>query len=151
MIQLPSPVIEGRPVSAQWLNSLLAAVRSLATISAGPGLNLTHGPTGLLLALAIASDDSKPGVIVAAPPGPHQPAESIRYDVRVVGYDRIETGLEARIGRIVSGQARIVPALVGDPCRIYTVANGDGTFTAFLWAMTETLATTTCTDEPITP
>ena len=150
MIRVPPRVQQGKVASAAWLNQLRDAVEAVANINAGPGLFLTKGPTGMLLALASIGNDFKPAVIVAAPPGPDQPASSIRYDVRVVGSDRVETGLEARIFRMVSGQARLIPARVGDPCRVLSVANGDGTFTTYLCAMTEMLATATCDgDGPI--
>lgn len=146
MIRVPPPVQQGKVASAAWLNQLRDAVAAVANLTTGPGINLTKGPMGLLLALASSADDFRPAVIKAAPPGPDQTAESIRYDIRLVGSDAVETGLEARLGRMVSGRARLVPALVGDPCRVLSVPNGDGTFTTFLWAMTETLATATCDD-----
>lgn len=136
----------GRPVSAAALNALRAAALSGANISAGPGISITQTPMGIVIAALSSFEEFKRGVIVAAPAGADEIASAIRYDVKVVGIDAVETGLEARIGRPAGGNVRLIPARVGDPCYVLRVPDGDGGFQSFLWAMTETLSPGFCDD-----
>lgn len=148
------PILTSGPrgvyLSAGWLNQLRDFVASLANIGVGDGLSIVNSSTGILISSTASAGEWRRGVIKAAPAGADAVASTIRYDVKVVGIDAIATSLEARISRPAQGSARLVPARVGDPCFVLLVPDGDGTFTAWLWAMTETLAFAPCGAVPTT-
>lgn len=140
------PVFKPGPLSASHLNLLRAAVLNGRAIVGGPGVSVTETPAGVVISVLSAMDDWKRGVIVNGPTGLDEVASAIRYDVKVVGVDAVETGLEAKIARPAGGFARLIPARAGDPCYVLRVPSGDGTFESFLWAMTETLSPGRCTE-----
>jgi hypothetical protein len=147
MATLP-PILTSGPrgvyLSAGWLNQLRDFVASLANVGVGDGLSIVNSSTGIMISSTASAAEWRRGVIKAAPIGADALASAIRYDVKVVGIDVLATNLEAKISRPAQGSVRLVPARVGDPCFVLLVPDGDGTFTAWLWAMTETLAFAPC-------
>lgn len=152
MATIPPKLVSGPrgvQLSAEWLNQLRDAVAALGNFNVGKGLSITQSESGVLISSATGAPEWKRGVIAAAPTVADELASAIRYDVKVVGIDQVATNLEARIARPAQGAVRLVPAHVGDPCFVLLVPAGDGTFVAWLWAMTETLAFAACSTGPL--
>lgn len=140
------PEFKPGPLSAAHLNLVRAAALQGREIVAGPGVAISKTPAGVVISVLSAMEEWKRGVIVSGPAGLDEVASAIRYTVKVVGVDAVETNMEAKIARPAGGFARLIPARAGDPCYVLRVPVGDGTFESYLWAMTETLSPGRCTE-----
>jgi len=144
------PFEAGKAVSASALNALRAAVLAGREITAGPGVTITQTPTGAVISVLTGFEDWKRGVIEAASGTTPTRADALTYTVKVVGVDEVVLGMVPTIARVGKGLVKLHPAVIGDPCYVLRVPVGDGTFSSYLWAMTESLAFGTC-DGPVVP
>lgn len=144
MIQLPDRVSEGRPVSARAFNMLRDAVASVSRVSAGPGIQLTAGMEGLVIAAMLSGTHTKMGIITAAPPATPVLPPACRYSFRLEEDPTVEVVNALPAVRFIDDLARIRPARVNDPCLVFRRGDGTGALEWFLWAITERIASATC-------
>lgn len=146
---LPKKVRPGQPIRAQDFNLLIDAVAG-CLVKAGTGISALDTPTGVLVSLCAGAVDWVRGRIESTfPPTPAFP-QDLQYTVTLCDNpDQVQGPFLPTIARPARGtDAKLRPAAHGDPCYALRVPDGDGTYTVYLWAMTESLAFAPCAQTP---
>ncbi len=155
MSDLPNDPQGGQVLSARWLRKLLLALRTLPTLSAGPGLLVQRSGGSVSIALAATIREyAIPSRITEVVGATGDLASDVVYSARAIGRDGVTvTRRTPRYGRILEGEYRVRPAEVGDLCLIVRLPTDAGAYVEDLWLIegTERLLTGRCQGETTTP
>lgn len=141
-------VNRGDAITADWANRTADAANLAASVSSGPGIDVTRQGNGLSISLAAhPSKYELAGIITAAPDGDDIPIEEAIYSAQVIGSEAVITDVVPTYGRLFANGVRVKPARVGHYCRIVRVPkieDGVVRHTADLWILSEQVLTRRC-------
>lgn len=139
-------VRRGEPITAEWANSLVDALRSMTQISGGPGITVRFGRSGITIARSPQLSELVLCKVRAIndPSGlaPDQPVDlsELSYDIKPYGRsnDPLIPAIIPSLGRPIRGaEVMGYSSYVGDWCMLIRGRNEAGQAEHWLWILNE--------------